>query len=178
MLVHLRRCLRMLAVCATLLVLNGMVQNVTSDTTPLVEDIFILDTSTNLLPGKDDLKTNTIDQESITRKEKTAIVEIAKYKHNNLFVKFERTTAERIHHLVFAVKQNNIHVLEEFLLIVSDPMHPHYAQYKTNTEVAEMTANPLGRKMVLDYLTSINGVSIVSETASGEYITARATIGV
>ena len=68
-------------------------------------------------------------------------------------------------------------MLEEFLLLVSDPLHPHYAQYKTKTEVEEMTANPHGRQMVVDYLTSIHGVNIVSETANGEYITASATIG-
>ena len=92
-------------------------------------------------------------------------------------MKFERAAAERTHNLVFAVKQNNIHVLEEFLLIVSDPSHPHYAQYKTQTEVEEMTANPHARQVVLSYLSSIKGVSIVRETASGGYITASATIG-
>ena len=177
MLVHLRRCT--LAVIASHFVIHCMFQNVTSNTIPFVEDSSIPDTvPKNILPEKDkDTTTWTIEQESTKQEEKTAIVEIAKYFDNDLFLKFERAESKQIHSLVFAVKQNNIDVLEEFLLVVSDPLHPHYAQYKTKTEVEEMTANPHGRQMVVDYLTSIHGVNIVSETANGEYITASATIG-
>ena len=88
-----------------------MFQNVTSNTIPFVEDSAILDTvPKNILLEKDkDTKTSTtIDQESTKQEEKTAIVEIAKYFDNDLFLKFERAESKQIHSLVFAVKQNNI----------------------------------------------------------------------
>lgn len=168
----------LLAFIASLFVIHCTFQNVASKTMPIVVDSNHDTSPQNILLLEEDKGTKmwTIDQES-RKQEKTAIVEIAKYFDDELFLKFERAEAKRIHSLVFAVKQKNIHVLEKFLLLVSDPLHPHYAQYKTKKEVEEMTANPVGRQMVLDYLLSIHGVNIVSETASGEYITASATIG-
>ena len=89
-----------------------------------------------------------------------------------------RAAAERTHYLVFAIKQQNMDVLESILLDVSNPNSHRYGQYKTRKEVSEMTSNPTGWNATVNHLKSIRGVRIVGETPHGEYITASAPISV
>ena len=89
-----------------------------------------------------------------------------------------RAAAERIHYLVFAIKQRNMDLIEEILEDISDPKSPRYGEYKTRKEVDEMTSNPIGWNTTVNHLKSIRGVTIVGETPHGEYITASAPIHV
>ena len=89
-----------------------------------------------------------------------------------------RAAEERIHYLVFAIKQQNIDLLEAILLDVSDPNSARYGKYKTRKEISEMTSNPTGWNATVNHLKSMRGVTIVGETSHGEYITASAPISV
>ena len=79
--------------------------------------------------------------------------------------------------MTFAVQQKNIDELTNILYDISDPDSPNYGQHWSNDEVSEFTSNPEGLDVVVSYLNS-NGPSVVSETRTGEYITARAPIRV
>ena len=79
--------------------------------------------------------------------------------------------------MIFAVQQKNIDELTNILYDISDPDSPNYGQHWSNDEVSEFTSNPEGLDVVVSYLNS-NGASVVSETRTGEYITARAPIRV
>ena len=79
--------------------------------------------------------------------------------------------------MIFAVQQKNIVELTNILYDISDPDSPNCGQHWSNEEVSEFTSNPEGLDVVVSYLNS-NGPSVVSETRTGEYITARAPIRV
>jgi hypothetical protein len=79
------------------------------------------------------------------------------------------------HEVVFVVKQRNIEELKRILHDVSDPSSTNYGKHKTRREVADLTANPISRDYLVSYLTS-KGVTVVSETLDGEYVTANAPI--
>ena len=67
--------------------------------------------------------------------------------------------------------------LKRILNDVSDPTSLNYAQYLTGKEVADLTSNTEARNAVVTYLQA-NGVSTISETMYGEFITANAPISV
>ena len=79
--------------------------------------------------------------------------------------------------MIFAVQQKNIHELTNILYDISDPDSPNYGQHWSKDEVPEFTSNPEGLDVDVSYLNS-NGASVVSETRTSEYITARAPIKV
>ena len=67
--------------------------------------------------------------------------------------------------------------LKRILNDVSNPTSLNYAQYLTGKEVADLTSNTEARNAVVTYLQA-NGVSTISETMYGEFITANAPISV
>jgi hypothetical protein len=89
-----------------------------------------------------------------------------------------RAAAEAPHDLVFAVKPLNMDQLEAHLLDVSDPTSPRYGQHKTRGEVDDMTRNRDGQRAVLAHLRSVPGIVVMDKTRNGEYIVARAAVGV
>jgi tripeptidyl-peptidase-1 len=89
--------------------------------------------------------------------------------------KQSRISPEVNHEVIFSIKQRNIEELSRMLHDVSDPQSINYGKHKTRLEVAELTANLESRDVVVSYLTSI-GATVVSETLSGEYVTANAPI--
>lgn len=89
--------------------------------------------------------------------------------------KHSRISPEVSHEVIFSIKQRNIEELSRILHDVSDPQSINYGKHKTRLEVAELTANLESRDVVVSYLTSI-GATVVSETLSGEYVTAKAPI--
>ena len=92
-------------------------------------------------------------------------------------VKGERIRHDRNHQVVFCIRQNNMDELIRILHDVSDPLSSNYGQHLTREEVADLTSNPESRDAVVSYLNLI-GASVISETLSGEYITANATVAV
>ena len=89
-----------------------------------------------------------------------------------------RAASDAMHDLVFAVKPLNMDTLEAHLLDVSDPTSPRYGQHKTRAEVDAMTRNRDGQRAVLTHLRSVPGIIITDKTINGEYIVARAAVGV
>jgi len=81
------------------------------------------------------------------------------------------------HVTVFAIKQRNLDKLEKILYDVSDPSSDNYGEHLNRSEVADLTANAIATKAVLDYLAS-QDVTVLNQTIYGEYIIVNATIGV
>jgi tripeptidyl-peptidase-1 len=89
--------------------------------------------------------------------------------------KQSRVSPEINHEVVFVIKQRNIEELKRILHDVSDMYSSNYGKHRTRQEVADLTANPISRDYLISFLTS-KGANIVSETLSGEYVTANAPI--
>ena len=92
-------------------------------------------------------------------------------------IRLKRIHQDYVHEVVFFIQQRNMDELTRVLHDVSDPLSPNYGQHWTKEEVADLTANPVGSDAVIAYLHAI-GVSTVSETQRGEYITANAPIAI
>jgi hypothetical protein len=92
-------------------------------------------------------------------------------------VKENRVSPDVMHKVVFAIKQKNIDELTRILEDVSDPSSLNYGKHKTRQEITDLTSNPTSRTEVLAFLT-LSGATYLSETVSGEYITASAPIKV
>ena len=90
-------------------------------------------------------------------------------------VKRDLTYREYVHEVVFAIQQKNMEELTRVLHDVSNPMSSNYGQHWTREKIVNFTYNRYAHDTVVSYLLS-NGVSIVSETLSGEFIKASAPI--
>ena len=82
------------------------------------------------------------------------------------------------HTLVFALSQRSIPELERILLDVSDPTNESYGKHWTRAEVGAFTSNPTATKAVLEYLSTIEEVTIDHRTLYDEYITATGPVEV
>ena len=89
----------------------------------------------------------------------------------------ERANADKMHDVVFAVRQKNLDKVNSILMDISDPESPNYGQFMTRAEVAALTMNLDGRDKLLEYLKGV-GADVVSQTVYGEYVIARAPISV
>ena len=67
--------------------------------------------------------------------------------------------------------------LTRILHDVSNPESASYGYHLSKDEVNELTSNPEAHATVTSYLHA-NGVSVLSETLNGEYITANAPIAI
>lgn len=79
------------------------------------------------------------------------------------------------HDVVIAVRQRNTIRLRELLHDVSDPLSDNYGNHLTNKQVKDLTANLESTEHIENYLKQ-RGVSILSTSPHGDFITARATI--
>eukprot|EP01035_Chromulina_nebulosa_P020460 gene20460-26548_t len=104
-------------------------------------------------------------------------MEKAIFESRDDYVQINKADSNSVHEVIFAIKQNNLDVLDKFLMDVSTPKSPKYGKYLTRKEVASITANPEANEAVVKYCQS-NGLEIVKSTPYGEYITAKATIDV
>lgn len=82
-----------------------------------------------------------------------------------------------LHTVVIALKQRNVDKLEELLHDVSNPDSPNYGQYLKHHEIMKMTSPDRSIDHVRRYLLQ-NGVTILSTTPYGDFITAEAPIRV
>jgi len=98
-------------------------------------------------------------------------------KHNlrDDYLKGGRANALATHEVVFAVKQQNLDVLEQKLMDVSNPQHPSYGQYMSREAVANMTANPTATDRIVHFL-NVKGAKVTKKTRHGEYISAQAPV--
>lgn len=82
----------------------------------------------------------------------------------------------QLHTVMFAIKQNNLDVLEKIFWEVSDPKHPKWGKHLTRQQVADITAHQNSTAIVSQYLNQQQVEMKVSPY--GEFITAKAPIGV
>ena len=92
-------------------------------------------------------------------------------------LKNQRVESTVIHEVIFHIQQKNVDEIERILHEVSDPTSVNYGQHLSREEVAAMTSNPVSHDYVVAYLEAA-GVSILTETLSGEYITTSAPVSV
>ena len=77
--------------------------------------------------------------------------------------------------ILIAIKQQNVDFLKERLAQISNPASPQYRNYLSREDIATITANKDGYKLVKSYLMG-RGIKIVGETVYGEYISASASM--
>lgn len=98
-------------------------------------------------------------------------------KQNHKFAK--KTLAEeelhQQHEVIVAIKPKNLDKLEQVLKEVSDPNHENYGKYFTRDQIAELTRNEEGNKIVKEYLRSLN-FSIQQESEYGDFLTVLAPL--
>ena len=102
---------------------------------------------------------------------------IAGLSSRNDLIKKHRVESTVIHEVIFHIQQRNVDEIERILHEVSDPTNVKYGQHLSREEVAAITSNPVSHDYVVAYLEAA-GVSILTETLSGEYITTSAPLGI
>ena len=89
--------------------------------------------------------------------------------------KISRMHHDHIHDVIFVIRPKNMDELTRVLHDISYPSSKNYGQHWTRDEVFNLTSNPEACDAIVTYLHS-HGVSAVSESLNGEYITATAPI--
>lgn len=87
-----------------------------------------------------------------------------------------RVDNDYIHEITFVIKQKNMDILTDILHRVSNPLSDEYGQHLTREEINALTFNSEALHAVNFHLQSI-GAFAISESLGGEYITAKAKIG-
>ena len=91
-------------------------------------------------------------------------------------IKMLRGPESHMHEIIFRIKGKNDDILLEILHDISNPHSKNYGKHMTSEEITKLTSNELSHDHVIKYLKS-EGVTIVSETISKEYVTATAQLG-
>lgn len=94
------------------------------------------------------------------------------------FAKGKRSDAYVVHELIFSVQQSNLDELDRILLKRSTPGDSEYQKWLTFDEVGTLTTNPKATRSVLDWLSTIAGVTVTWKSIRSEYIKAEAPIAV
>jgi len=102
-------------------------------------------------------------------------VESGLFENRNDYVKSSSDSRDAIHEVVFAVKQRNLDLLENYLYEVSDPKSSKFGKHWNRAQVANLTSNSVGTDFIANYLKT-NGAEITDKTRYGEYITAQAPL--
>ena len=89
----------------------------------------------------------------------------------------DRVSSDFSHEVIFVIRQINIGLLIGILDDVSNPASLNFGQHLSKLDVDRLTSNPASRDAVLAFLIS-NNATIVSKSKNGEYITAKARLGV
>jgi tripeptidyl-peptidase I len=85
--------------------------------------------------------------------------------------------SDHVHEVVFVVQQKRMDHITRLLHEVSDPASPNYGQHLSGEQISAITSNHEARDTIADFLNA-NGVLTMSETLSGDFITANAPISV
>ena len=88
-----------------------------------------------------------------------------------------RAANDTIHEVVFVLPQRSMVELINILHDISDPDSLVYGQHMTRENVVSQTMNQESHDAVVQYL-KLQDVAVTSNTISGEYVTAAATIAV
>jgi hypothetical protein len=96
--------------------------------------------------------------------------------HREKFSRLGRAHGETRHEVVFAVRQNNMDVMERMVAERSTPGSSKYQQWMTFVEVGEITSNAAGTAAIMDWLGQQSLVDITWQSKRGEYIKAIAPL--
>eukprot|EP01031_Cornospumella_fuschlensis_P028658 gene28659-34600_t len=94
----------------------------------------------------------------------------------NIVKKGVRVHKDYIHRLVFAVAIKNRAYIESLVLNISNPNHVDYGRYLDAKQLAYLLTHKSNTDNVISYLAK-NGCSVEKKSLHGEYITARASVG-
>ena len=78
------------------------------------------------------------------------------------------------HVLVFAMKQLNIAIVRQRLMLISNPLSSEFGHFWTRKNLNYLTTNIDGNMIIRNYFRR-NGVRVVHETLHGEYLVAMAS---
>jgi tripeptidyl-peptidase-1 len=107
----------------------------------------------------------------------TKFMESSLFKLREDFKVGKQVPESAYHEVVFAVKQQNLDQLEKLFYEVSDPKNPKFGQFLSRHEVAALTSNKPSAEALTNFLLS-HGATITRQSKHGEYISARAKVGV
>lgn len=82
---------------------------------------------------------------------------------------------ESNHIITIAIKNNNVEIMKDKLLDISDPTSNNYGKYLNFKQVGNMIRNDLSTNIVKTWLIN-NGCNIISSTINGDYIKVQSTI--
>eukprot|EP00981_Chlorochromonas_danica_P004459 scaffold902_cov254-Ochromonas_danica.AAC.5 len=91
--------------------------------------------------------------------------------------KGDRVAGNHKHRVIFALPENNLDYLEDYLHHVSDPRDPLYGKHLTREEVGELTRNTVASEGLLTYLREVN-CTITRRSFYDEYIEVEADVSV
>ena len=91
------------------------------------------------------------------------------------FVKKEKTSANYIHEVIFAIRQRNLESLEELVIARSTPGNTMYQKWLTFEELGAMTSNEPGAKAVETWLLDQN-ITVSWKSAHSDYLKASASV--
>ena len=104
------------------------------------------------------------------------LVQMESMKPRRTFVNVGRSPSDHIHQVVFALKQNNLDILEKIILDRATPGNPLYQQWLTFDEVGSYIKNDAATTFVKNWLSSMSSISIEWSSRRGEYVRASAPI--
>lgn len=102
-------------------------------------------------------------------------VKMESMKHRHTFKKRSSIVKSTLHEVVFAVKQNNLNVLDAMLMRRGNPTDSLYQHWLTYKEITSITINKEGSDTITQFLTSQN-ISIVHTSKRAHYIRATAPL--
>ena len=126
------------------------------------------------LRGNDSKLSSSTDHKILTHIFRESIPQISS--RNDIFSRV-RADSAYVHEVVFVIVQRNMDKLTRILYDLSDPLSSDYGRHWTRDRIFELTSNPESHHAVVSYLQR-NGVSFISETLGGEYVTASASVAV
>jgi tripeptidyl-peptidase I len=95
--------------------------------------------------------------------------------NRNDIVKIGRVSPDELHEIIFHIQGRNHDELTRLVHDISDPKNLNYGKFLNRKELSEMTSNADSHDYITNYLES-TGATVLSETISGDYITAAAPI--
>ena len=93
------------------------------------------------------------------------------------YIKRNKAKHDHQHEVIIAVKQNNLHLLEDILYDVSTMTSKNYRKHKTREELGKLIENPSAALAVTNWIQS-HGAKIVSSSLFHEYFTIKSSISI
>lgn len=109
-------------------------------------------------------------------KSKMKIMETSKFHLRPDITILHRASKLTKHKVVFAAKQDNIDLLKNILMEVSDPQSIKYGKHLSRYQINQISSNNKYADNILNFL-KMNGITVLNTTLSNDYIITESTIG-